>query len=246
MRPLPVHIAVAATLLLAVGHAHAEFRIPRLQKYVTDLAGVLSPSFAEELDRRLAEYDRSTSNQFVVLVLPSLEGESIEDVALRTAELNGIGRKGRDNGLLFLIAAQDRKMRIEVGYGLEGVVTDALTSSIIRNVAAPKFREGDFDGGIGAAMEALMQAARGEYRPVEEKPAVKERGGRTIVFVFFVLFILLSIMRRKRGGVFWFIWPFGGFSGGGFSGGGFTGGGFSGGFSGGGGGFGGGGSSGSW
>jgi uncharacterized protein len=217
--------------------------------YVTDMAGILSKSDLENLERRLQEFDVNTSNQFVVLILPSLEGEALEDVSMRVAELNSIGWKGRDNGLLFIMSVQDRQMRFEVGYGLEGVLTDALTSTIIRDLIAPRFKENDYAGGISQGMSAAMSAARGEFTAIEKPREKKQRGKGVgnLVFILIMLFIIMRAARmgrKGRGGGIWFIGPFSGF-GGSSGGGGFGGGGF-GGFSGGGGSFGGGGSSGSW
>lgn len=247
IRPVPLRALLVAGALLLAGTRALAFDPPQLTRYVTDLAGVMSPAAVDALDRTLAGYAQSTSSQFVVLVVPSLDGGSIEDAALAVAEKNKIGREGKDNGLLLLVAVNDRKLRFEVGYGLEPVLTDALTSVIIRDVIAPRFRDGDYDAGITAGMQAAIQAAGGEFtapEPVREK---KKRGMPIGVIIFLIiLFIVLRKGGRRggRGGGI-FIIP-GGFGGGGFGGGGFSGGGGFGGFSGGGGSFGGGGSSGSW
>lgn len=214
---------------------------PQLRTYVTDFAGVLTQSERDGIEQMLREYDARTSSQFVVLILTTLKGESLEDFSMRVAELNQIGRKGKDNGLLLLIALQDRKLRFEVGYGLEGVLTDALTSVIIRDVIAPSFREGRFAEGITAGLQAAMQAAAGEFTAPPSRERSKDDDGNIVPFI--ILLIIFFVFFRKKGrGRGGFIFIPGGF-GGGFGGGG--GGGF-GGFSGGGGGFGGGGSSGSW
>ena len=186
-----------------------------------------------------------------MLIVPSLEGESIEDYSLRVCEKNKLGKKGRDNGVLLLIAKADRKLRIEVGYGLEGVLPDATSSKIIRLDIVPHFREGEYYDGVRAGVEAIMLATKGEYK------GDGRRKGPNVVFpgvvAFFVITILISILRRGRRmsigrrGFGAGPWIGGGF-GGGFGGGGGSG--FSsgggGGFSGGGGSFGGGGASGSW
>ena len=249
-----MHIAryrtLALTLLLLIpALSAAAIEVPELQRYVTDRAGVLSSGEAEQIERLLQEYDRSTSNQFVVLIIPSLEGESLEDYSIRVTEKNGIGTQENDNGLLLLVVVNDRKMRFEVGYGLEPVLTDALTSVIISDVVAPEFRRGDYAGGIYAGMQTAMRAAGGEITLSEtSRRPKKEKKGNLVGLIIFliIMFIVFRGNRRGgRGGGIWFIGgPFGG-GGGGFGGGGFGGGGF-GGFSGGGGGFGGGGASGGW
>jgi uncharacterized protein len=238
------HTIPLILLLLACAAQARAAEAPVLKTYVTDLAGVLAESERADLELRLQQYEASSSNQFVVLIVRTLDGESLEDFALRVAERNGIGQKGRDNGLLFLVAVQDRKMRFEVGYGLEGALTDALTSGIIRDVIAPSFKDGRYGQGIADGMNAAMSAAKGEYAPAPQPARKRGRGTPTPIGVIFfiILVFILARGKRRRGGVWFLGGPgWGGGSGGGFGGGG----GFSG-FSGGGGSFGGGGSSGSW
>ena len=222
---------------------------PELRRYVTDMAGVLSPGDADRIEQLLRQYDEQSTNQFVVLVVRSLEGEAIEDFSIRVVEKNRIGQKGKDNGLLLLVAVDDRKMRFEVGYGLEGELTDAVTSLIISDVVAPQFRSGNYAQGIYDAMNTAIRIVTGEITVTERSPRreKEKKGGNfvgLIIFLVIMYFVIKGRGRGGRGGGIWFIGPFGG---GGFGGGGggFGGGGFSG-FSGGGGGFGGGGSSGSW
>ncbi|MCC6398494.1 MAG: TPM domain-containing protein [Bacteroidetes bacterium] len=226
--------------------------IPQLTEYVTDETGTLSPEVRRALNDSLAAFDRQTSTQIVVVVLPTIGREVLEEVSLKIVEANGVGRKGKDNGVLLLVVRNDRLLRIEVGYGLEGVLTDALSAQIIRREIVPHFRESDYDGGITAGVSAIMRATRNEYTA---DPQSDDEGGMklsTIITLLFILFIVSRMMARssraRRSG-FPPIPPIGGGwgSGGGFGSGGFGGGGFGGGgFSGGGGSFGGGGSSGSW
>ena len=250
----PIVIACILALgLFAPGRLLSDVEVPALRSYVTDQTNTLSPQEWEQLERTLEGYHRSTSSQFVVLIIPSLDGGSLEEFSMAVAEKNQIGTKGKDNGLLFLVVVNDRKMRFEVGYGLEPVLTDALTSVIIRDVIAPEFRAGRYGAGIAAGMDAAMRAATGEFTAPEPRPETrsKSRGVGGLVFFLIVFFLLTRLGRRRggrgggRGGGIWFLGgPWGGSSGGGF--GGFSGGGGFGGFSGGGGSFGGGGSSGSW
>jgi len=225
--------------------------VPLIRQRVTDMSGTLSQDELQRLESKLEQFERETSNQIVVLSVPSIEGGSMEDFTLRVAEKNKLGRKGKDNGVLFLISKNDHLMRIEVGYGLEGVLTDATSYQIIRGVVAPKFVEGDFAGGINAGVDAIMAATKGEFTGDHDGRRSGRRGTPTIVFL--ILFLLFGALSRLiRGGRRYTMGPrgyyssggpwFGGFGGGGF-GGGFGGGG---GFSGGGGSFGGGGATGSW
>ncbi|MBE0643140.1 MAG: TPM domain-containing protein [Bacteroidetes bacterium] len=243
---------ILALLLFLIGWAlpAAALEPPELTRYVTDLAGVLSPGDLDHIEQLLRQYDEATSSQFVVLILPSLEGESLEDFSMRVAEKNRIGREGKDNGLLFLVAVNDRKMRFEVGYGLEGVLTDAATSLIISDMVAPQFRSGNYAQGIYDGMQTAIKISTGEFKVSErsQRRENKDKDGNVVGLIIFLVIMFIIIKGNKgrggRGGGIWFIGgPFGGsgFGGGGFGGGG----GFSG-FSGGGGGFGGGGSSGSW
>jgi uncharacterized protein len=131
---------------------------------VHDEAHVLKQETIEALEKKLKVYEDSTSNQIAILILSTLDGESIEEYSMRVAEKWALGQKEKDNGVLLLIAVDDHAMRIEVGAGLEGVLTDALCSRIIRNEMAPNFRRADFDTGVTAAIEAIMAGIGGEYK----------------------------------------------------------------------------------
>lgn len=233
--------------------------VPALQGHVNDTAGLLKPDARQRLERRLTEYEQRTGKQFALLTIDTLAGDSIEEFSIRTVESWKLGKKGADDGLLLLIVRDDRKFRIEVGYGLEGEVTDAVSARINRDVLRPAFRRGDYEVGIGQAFEVLMLAASGEVMPESEAPAVpapdrRRRGGSFFGLAFLLLFFVFPFFgqlffgRRRRGfgsrGLGIFLGGLGGLSHGrgGFGGGGFGGGGFRGG----GGGFGGGGASGSW
>jgi uncharacterized protein len=240
-----------ALLLVPALYSHAQPRtaIPTLHDYVTDLTGTLTARDIAAMNQRLRMFEDSTSNQIIVVILPTIGNDVLEEVSLKIVEANKVGMEKKDNGALLLVVKNDKLMRIEVGYGLEGVLTDALTAQILRHEVVPRFRQGDYAGGIDAGVTAIMRATRNEYTadPKAAKGS-KKFSVNSIVFVI-ILFIIISRFRRRRrflGGIFP---PFGGGWGGGGSswGGGFGGGGFGGGgFSGGGGSFGGGGSSGSW
>jgi uncharacterized protein len=212
----------------------------RAEGYVTDRAGILSYSARANLENTLRDYEQKTSNQVVVVTFLSLEGDSLEDFSMRLGEAWKVGQKGRDNGVIFLIFKNDRKIRIEVGYGLEGALPDALAGQIIRDVVAPYFRKGDYSGGIVAGTDAIMKATQGEFKGV---PGQGREGNAARLMILFFVFIgfhaWASSQSRRMGGR--------GRHGGFFPvGGGFRSGGGGGGFRGGGGGFGGGGASGGW
>ena len=146
--------AGALAVLLAVS-ASAQ-PVPALSGRVVDAAGVLSPSAEAAVTARLAAHEDSTSNQVVVLTIPSLDGADLETYANRAFRTWGLGQAATDNGVLLLVSRDDRQLRIEVGYGLEGVLTDAESSSIIRNVIVPRFRDGDHDGGVLGGVDLIL------------------------------------------------------------------------------------------
>jgi uncharacterized protein len=214
---------------------------------VNDHANVLSESEKAGLESILKRFEAETTNQVVLLVIPSLEGDSLEDFSIRVAEAWKVGQKGRDNGVIFLVAIEDRKARIEVGYGLEGTLTDAQSGRILRNLVFPAFRQGAYPSGIQAGVVGILQTIQGEFpsQAARQMAPTRQARARASGLLLPLLFFLLLFSRGGRffllGGLLGGMW---GGRGGGMGRGGF-GGGF-GGFSGGGGGFGGGGASGSW
>ncbi len=223
----------------------------RPEGYVSDEAHLLSASARDRLEHLLKNFDDETSNQVLVAVFPSLEGDSLESYSIRLAEAWKPGQKGKDNGVILLVFQADRKVRIEVGYGLEGVLTDAVSKLIIENEITPRFRAGDYDGGVERGIAAILSATRAEYRSSEgNKRSEHDRAALIFgiqLFLFFLVFVVMSFRRSSGLSRFGYYRGYGGGFGGGFGGGGFGGGfGGGGGFSGGGGGFGGGGASGSW
>ncbi|MBE7439842.1 MAG: YgcG family protein [Spirochaetales bacterium] len=150
-----------------------EVEIPPLQRRVTDLTSTLSSGQVEQIEARLKALEDSKGSQIAVLLVPTTQPEAIEQYSIRVAEKWKLGRKGVDDGVLFLIAIQDRAMRIEVGYGLEGALTDALTKRIIAEVITPYFRAEDYNGGINAGVDAMIAVINGEELPA---PTDKESG----------------------------------------------------------------------
>jgi uncharacterized protein len=246
----PIFVALLMVCGLSAG-AQTQTTIPVLREYVTDQTSTLSAGELSSLNARLRQFDDTTSTQIVVVLLPTIGRDALEEVSLKIVEVNKVGQKGKDNGALLLVVKNDRLMRIEVGYGLEGVLTDALSAQIIRREIAPRFKGGDFAGGIEAGVDAIMKATRNEYKA--DPRTKKQERTFPLPFVVFIILLIMALSRMRRrsrlmGGVFP---PVGGGWGGGRGGwgGGFGGGGGGfggGGFSGGGGSFGGGGSSGSW
>jgi len=217
---------------------------PKLSKYANDFTNTLTTEEINQINSGLHSFDDSTSNQVVFLMINSLNGYPIEMYTYETAEQNGIGTKENSNGVLFFVAKNDRKLRIEVGYGLEGALPDALASSIIRNDVAPYFRKNQYYKGTIAGLNGILAATRGEYK---SKPKSDKENKLPIGLIIFIIFMIFSLFRKGRGGrgggLIFLGGALGGF--GGRSSGGFGSGSF-GGFSGGGGSFGGGGVSGSW
>jgi len=168
-------------------------------EWVHDEANVLSPPVKAQLEAILKAHRDSTSTQIAVLLIPSLEGDDIESYALRVTEAWKLGQEKKDNGVLFLVAMQEKQMRIEVGYGLEGVLTDAMSSRINRNEVAPNFRQGNYEAGIQAGVIAIIKAVQGTY--VNDEPIVRKRKGRSpIGTIIFVVILIIVMSRKNRGG----------------------------------------------
>lgn len=245
--------------LSVVPASASALELPRLTAHVNDYATLLSSADAQQLEARLQAFEAKTGHQYALLTVPSLQGLPIEDFGIKVVEAWKLGDQKRDDGLVLIISQQERKMRIEVGYGLEGEIPDAVASRVVREILQPAFKRGQFAAGIQAGFDVLIAAGGGDGQVAPPR----ERGDRRqvlrvhplaifgVVLAFLALSIFGSGGRGGRGGRRRFYGPMGGFGGGfgGFSGGGFGGGGFGGGgggFSGGGGGFGGGGASGDW
>jgi uncharacterized protein len=168
--------------------AQAAPTFPELTGRVVDAAGVLSPVTEQALDSQLAQHEKDTSNQLVVVTLEDLQGYDIADYGYQLGRHWGIGQQGRDNGALLIVAPGERKVRIEVGYGLEGVLTDATASNIIRTRILPRFRSGDYDAGVRAGVDAILAAIAGTYEPLPEKRGSgNARGGDFMTLVIMAI-----------------------------------------------------------
>ncbi|MDE2091390.1 MAG: TPM domain-containing protein [Gammaproteobacteria bacterium] len=231
---------------------------PALTGPVVDEAHLLPADVFNSLSQKLAAYANSSGTQLVVVTIPTLNGYPIEYYGYQLGRHWGIGQKGKNNGALLIVDAGEKKMRIEVGYGLEGTLTDAQSFNIINNIMAPRFKQGDFAAGISAGADAILSVL-GDQQQADAQQQARNRSGTGFLMFIIILFALLPLIaaifgRGGRGGpgsggggMGWLGWlALGMLSGGlGRGGGGFGGGGF-GGFSGGGGSFGGGGASGGW
>ena len=187
-------IALTAAIILFQCLGALALDVPKLQGRVNDLAGILTRDQLASLDAKLQSFEASDSTQIVVLIVPSLEGDPIEDYSIRVAEAWRIGQKGLDNGAILLVSLRERRLRIEVGYGLEEKLTDARTGQIIRNEIVPRFQQSDFYGGIDAGVDAMIQSVRGIYQSAPETARPPRSSGRFLNWIIVLLFPLLWIL----------------------------------------------------
>jgi uncharacterized protein len=191
--------AAAACLLWA--QPVAALPVPALAARVNDYADLISAAAERRLDLLLRDLEERDSTQIVVVAIPSLEGDSLELFSMRLAEQWRIGRKGRDNGAILLIARKERQVRIEVGYGLEGRLTDLQAGRIIRHVIAPQFKAGRFDEGVVDGVTAMIDAVRGEFS-AEGRPEADRRTGQfpidSLAILAFLAFLVSRVGRVNR------------------------------------------------
>jgi uncharacterized protein len=193
-------------LILSLVSLAVALDVPPLGGRINDLAGMITADAAKRLEEGLRRFETETGHQIAVLTIPSLEGEDLEGFSIRVAETWKIGQKGFDNGAILLIARDDRKLRIEVGYGLEGVLPDAIASRIINEVMVPRFRANDYSGGIEAGVNAIMRVTKGEVLPERPRRSTGREASRIpalatamIVTAMVALFIGMT-QRRLIGG----------------------------------------------
>ncbi len=198
-------------LLLLIFILHSSFlilhcealEVPALKGYVNDYGNMMSPDTRSKIEAELKAFEQSDSTQIVIVTIPSLESEVLEQFSIKVAEAWKIGQKGKDNGAILLVSNQDRKIRIEVGRGLEGKLTDLMAGRIIQYVIKPRFSRGDFDGGFIAATQAIIDVSRGEFK-ADENDGATERTKNTPLPVLFIfgaapLLILGRISRVLSG-----------------------------------------------
>jgi len=226
---------LAAVLLAGTGLAAAE-RIPPVPAgFFNDYAGVVPAGTADDLNRQLQQYERESSNQLLVAVYAKMESaSSVEDYTVRIAQAWKVGQAGKNNGAVLFVFKDDHKLFIQVGYGLEATLTDARAHEIVENILKPRFRAGNYDAGLREAVGAMIAATKGEYRGTGRTHAESSPGFtisfQTILTLFVILWVVISMIRaarrgvvyssRRRSGLGGIFWTGGGGGGGGFSGGG--------------------------
>jgi uncharacterized protein len=215
-----LHYAVIFIVVFAASFAIAA-DIPYLTGRVTDNAQIISPEARKSITERLKAHEELTTNQIAVLTVQTLGGQSIEEYAVAVFKEWKLGQKGKDNGILLIVAPKDRRMRIEVGYGLEGIMPDSVAGSIIRNVLTPSFKAGDYAGGIDAGVQAIISVLEGGKVPEGESGTGKKSSGLNMetpdmslaeriligAFVFGIigLFTVVGVLTPGMG---WFLYLF--------------------------------------
>ncbi|MBI5192257.1 MAG: TPM domain-containing protein [Nitrospirae bacterium] len=190
-------------LLLFPDYTHA-LDIPQLKGYVNDYADMISPAVESRLEEDLRSFEQTDSTQIVILTIPSLEGDVIEDYGIRVADAWKIGQQNKDNGVILIVSKDDRKMRIEVGRGLEGKMTDLMSGRIIDLVMKPLFKQGDFDEGFISAISSIIEVVRGEFKADDAPVRKKQRGLSpflTLIIFAGIAIIVIGSISRVLGGV---------------------------------------------
>ncbi|MGJ0492704.1 TPM domain-containing protein [Methylobacter sp.] len=187
---LALRSMAVAVFLLAAGLAIADVPVPALQARVTDLTGTLSPAQQSRLEQVLMEFEARKGSQIAVLIIPTTQPEAIEQYAMRVAETWKLGRKDVDDGVLLLVAKEDRALRIEVGYGLEGVIPDAVAKRVISEIIIPYFKQNDYFGGIEAGVSRLIRLIDGEPLPPPVEKDVSWSGFEDFLPLGFLLVLV--------------------------------------------------------
>ena len=191
-------IIITAGFLIPAAWSYA-LEVPALKGRVNDYADMISPEAESLLEERLKSFEMSDSTQVVILTVNSLEGDALEDFTIRVAEKWKIGQTKKDNGVILFASKNDRRMRIEVGRGLEGVLTDLLSGRILDNVIRPKFKAGDFDGGFLDGIGSIIEACRGEFKndtPPGSSPDNESPIGKYLIFILALLYFAVIIVSR--------------------------------------------------
>ncbi|MBI3902875.1 MAG: YgcG family protein [Nitrosomonadales bacterium] len=199
-----IWVRVVLLALLLMGTAQAEVAVPPLTHRVTDLTATLDAQQAQTLESQLAAFEKNKGTQLAVLIVPTTQPESIEQYGIRVVEAWKLGRKGVDDGALLLVAKDDHALRIEVGYGLEGVLNDATAHRIVDEVIAPRFKRGDFYGGIASGLSTVMQVVNGESLPPPKRAAASGSYNNIegLLFVAFGAVVMVGGMLRALLGRF--------------------------------------------
>ncbi len=170
--------------------------VPPLRGYVNDYANMMSDQTRAKLEAELKAFEESDSTQLVILTIPSLQGEVLEEFSMKVAEAWKIGQKGKDNGIIFLVASQERKIRIEVGRGLEGRLTDLTAGRVIDLAIKPRFKRNDYNGGFTAGVHAIVDAARGEFKAEERRAPTRKKQGSPLPAIMIFSAIALAVLGR--------------------------------------------------
>lgn len=194
----------ALLVLLFALAAWAQVAVPPLKARVTDLTGTLTKEQTASLEQMLQSFEARKGSQIAVLMLPSVKPEAIEQYALRVAEQWKIGRGKIDDGAILVVAKNDRELRIEVGYGLEGALNDATANRIVEDIIVPRFREGDFYGGISAGVDRMIRVIDGEPLPEPARPQPQVGGGigQSLPVLLILAMVVGGLLRRMLGRVF--------------------------------------------
>ena len=194
-----LHLLVVVLLLVCFTQSASALDVPALKGRVNDYGNILSDWSTTQLNTILADLEKTDSTQIAALTIPSLEGDSLEGFSLKVVEKWQIGQKGLDNGALLLIARDDRKIRIEVGYGLEGKLTDLVSGQIIRNVITPEFRNGNFDQGVINGIGSMISATKGEFKATQSPQSSDDPDlGGVLTVMIFIFFFFGSMFRKSK------------------------------------------------
>jgi len=199
-------------ILLGLTFSVSADNLPRPRGYLNDFAGVVDGTSAQQIESICTSIERSTGVEISVITIESLDGSTIEQEGLRYLEGWGVGKKGEDNGVVIIVAIKDRKIRIETGYGMEGILPDSKAGEIIRYDITPRFKQSDYGGGLLAAVYKIGKIAGGEIVTYSKTPRKKSNIGGFIYFIFLIILIISSFSRRRRGsrlGLLWFLTGFG-------------------------------------
>ncbi|HMD74612.1 MAG TPA: YgcG family protein, partial [Steroidobacteraceae bacterium] len=192
LRRLPAILAACLFALAASG----QVAVPPLTARVTDLTGTLSGAAVQRIETKLGDLEAKKGSQIAVLILPTTQPEEIEQFGIRVMDQWKVGRKGIDDGAILIVAKDDRRVRIEVGYGLEGALPDAIAKRIIDETITPLFRQGNFDGGVEAGVDRLIAVVNGEPLPAPDKQWERGRGGGNLLPVLFVVALIGGLVLR--------------------------------------------------